>query len=87
VRGGVWFGVVELGFGGFGLVGAVAEVEGFGGGCEGEYEGAGVCMEGRCDTDVAGEVGGEREGSVGSQGGEHDGRRGRRVMGRGKRVR
>jgi hypothetical protein len=56
VRGGIWFGVVELGFGfgGFGVVGAVAEVGGFGGGREGEYEGAGVCMEGRWDKDVAG---------------------------------
>ena len=56
--GGVWFGVVELGFGfgGFGVVEAVAEAEGFGGGRvgEGDYEGVGVCMDGRWDGDVAG---------------------------------
>lgn len=55
--GGAWFGVVELGFG---IFEAVAEVGGFGGGRvggggrEGEYEGVGVCMDGRWDRDVAG---------------------------------
>ena len=60
MRGGVWFGVVELGFGGFGVVGAVAEVGDFGGGGRvgdgghvGEYEGVGGCMYGRWDRDVA----------------------------------
>ena len=53
----VWFGVVELGFGGvgdFGVVGAVVEVGDFGDGRVGEHEGVGVCMDGRWDMDVAG---------------------------------
>jgi hypothetical protein len=48
VGGGVWFGIVET----------VAEAGGFGGGPvdegESEYEGVGVCMDGRWDRDVAG---------------------------------
>lgn len=60
--GGVSLGVVELGFGSVGRfgVGAVAETGGFGGGrvgeggCEGVYEGVGVCMDGHRDREVAG---------------------------------